>query len=121
MAKLALSAVYPDLFATILTPKDAELIAEPGRHGSREAATQFFERNFDSFAGKLMRGAHPAFPATIYYAFKQAEMDGGGRPVASTGWEVFLGGLVQQGWEVLGTCQFGPSNLEVFGLRAAIL
>ena len=101
--KLALRATYPDLFATILTPKDAELIAEPGRHGSRDKAAQFFEEHFANFACELLRHTHPAFPSTIYYAFKQAELGREGSSVASTGWEVFLSGLIQQGWEVLGT------------------
>ena len=38
---------------------------------------------------RLAEQAHPAFPVTIYYAFKQAET----RPTtgtASTGWETFL-------------------------------
>src|SRR5690606_22883106 len=41
--KKAIGAAYPDLFATILTPKESELIAEPGRHANRKAAAKFFE------------------------------------------------------------------------------
>ena len=101
--KLALRSVYPDLFATILTPKEAELIAEPGRHGSKAAAAVFFEERFAGFARELLGHSHHAFPTTIYYAFKQAELEREGGLVASTGWEVFLGGLVNEGWQVLGT------------------
>ena len=39
----SLSNVYPKLFATLATPKQQELVAEPFRHGSRENAKQFFE------------------------------------------------------------------------------
>jgi len=36
--------VWPELFATLLTPKEAELIASPYRHGgSKERARGFFE------------------------------------------------------------------------------
>lgn len=101
--KLALRAVYPEIFATILTPKDAELIAEPGRHGGKELAARFFEEHFAMFARELLNHSHPAFPTTIYYAFKQAEIEREEGLVSSTGWEVFLDGLVKQGWEVLGT------------------
>jgi putative DNA methylase len=33
------------------------------------------------------KAAHPAFPVTIYYAFKQSEQDHNG---GATGWETFL-------------------------------
>lgn len=101
--KQALRYVYPNLFNTILTPKESELIAEPGRHGSREAASRFFEKGFGRFAQILLSHSHPAYPITIYYAFKQSELDQDEGILASTGWEVFLSGLIVQGWEILGT------------------
>ena len=99
----SLRDVYPELFATILTPKESELIAEPGRHESKEAAAKYFETGFASFAKQLAAQAHPEGPITIYYAFKQAEVEADGGDVVSTGWEVFLGGLIGQGWEIVGT------------------
>jgi putative DNA methylase len=45
--------------------------------------------------------AHPAFPLTIYYAFKQAETESAG--TASTGWETFLHALIQAGFAICGT------------------
>ena len=39
---------------------------------------------------RITEQAHPAFPVTIYYAFKQAETDLSG--TASTGWETLLEG-----------------------------
>lgn len=101
--KAALKPVYPDLFSTILTPKDAELIAEPGRHQNKAAASRFFEEGFSRFAKRLRTNAHPGFPCTIYYAFKQSETDQESQGVASTGWEVFIKGLIDQGWQILGT------------------
>lgn len=101
--KLSLRSIYPELFATILTPKEAELIAEPGRHGGREGAEHFFYEHFEMFARELIKYSHPSFPTTIYYAFKQAELEKEGGIIASTGWEVFLDGLIRQKWEILGT------------------
>src|SRR5262249_3497189 len=44
----------------------------------------------------------PAFPLTIYYAFKQAESDDdSGR--ASTGWETFLEAVIRAGFAITGT------------------
>jgi putative DNA methylase len=50
----------------------------------------------------LAEQAHPAFPVTIYYAFKQAEsdiVDG----TASTGWDTFLEAVIQAGFGISGT------------------
>lgn len=99
----ALRDVYPALFTTILTPKEPELIAEPGRHQSKEAAAKYFEDGFSAFSNKLAIRSHPAFPCTIYYAFKQAEVERDGGDTVSTGWAVFLGGIINQGWEIIGT------------------
>ena len=51
---------------------------------------------------RLAEQAHPAFPVTIYYAFKQSEKksDSG---TASTGWETFLGAVIQAGFAISGT------------------
>ena len=40
----------------------------------------------------LAEQAHPAFPVTIYYAFKQTETESEG--TASTGWETFLDAVI---------------------------
>ena len=50
---------------------------------------------------KLVEETHPAFPVTIYYAFKQSETQGGF--TASTGWETFLDAVIQAGFSVSGT------------------
>jgi putative DNA methylase len=51
---------------------------------------------------RLADQAHPAFPITIYYAFKQAEgeSDAG---VFSTGWETFLDAVLRAGLSISGT------------------
>lgn len=51
---------------------------------------------------RLAERAHPGFPVSIYYAFKQAEGTNDGF-VASTGWETFLDAVIQAGFCVSGT------------------
>ena len=43
----------------------------------------------------------PAFPVTIYYAFKQAETKAG--TTSSTGWETFLAAVLEAGFAITGT------------------
>ena len=51
---------------------------------------------------RLAEKAHPAFPVTIYYAFKQSEsneVDG----TASTGWDTFLEAVIRASFAITGT------------------
>jgi putative DNA methylase len=93
---------YPDLFATVAVPKAEELVATSYRHGSREIAEKFFLDGMTRAMHRLAGQAHPAFPVTIYYAFKQSEgeADGG---TASTGWETFLDAVIRAGFALTGT------------------
>src|SRR5450756_773668 len=50
----------------------------------------------------LAEQAHPAFPVTIYYAFKQAESDDEAG-TASTGWDTFLEAVIDAGFAITGT------------------
>ena len=71
----ALRGVYPDLFSTLLVPKADELIASPYRHGSQAAAKAHFEGGMAQAFGNIRRFAHPDYPLTVYYAFKQQEAE----------------------------------------------
>ena len=103
---------WPDLFSTILTPKEPELIASPYRHGGdKRKAKEFFEKGLgDAFA--TMRAVHDArYPLCIFYAFKQAKSqrarksvaDAPGNDFASTGWETMLEGLMASRCTITGT------------------
>jgi putative DNA methylase len=48
---------------------------------------------------RLSQNAHPAFPVTIYYAFKQSETADKGA-TASTGWDTFLEAVIQAGFSI---------------------
>lgn len=98
----SLRDVFPDLFATISVPKSEELVATPYRHGGKQAAEAFFLDGMTKAMHRLAERAHPSFPVTIYYAFKQAENESE-LGVASTGWETFLGAVMQAGFSITGT------------------
>jgi putative DNA methylase len=93
---------FPDLFATVAVPKGEELVATPDRHGGREQAESFFLNGMTQVLQHLAEQTHPAFPITIYYAFKQAESDTEAG-TASTGWETFLDALIRAGFAMSGT------------------
>ena len=98
----SLKTVFPDLFATLAVPKAEELVATPYRHGGKEAAEAFFLEGTTHAMRRLAEQAHPGFPVTIYYAFKQSETKGDSG-TASTGWETFLDAVIQSGFAITGT------------------
>jgi putative DNA methylase len=99
----ALKDSYPDLFSTLLTPKEQELIATPDRFaGGQRDAQRFFEDGLRRTFQNLNEVHDPAYPLTLFYAFKQVESDITGN-VASTGWETMLSGLLESGLAVTGT------------------
>lgn len=103
--------VYPNIFQTALTPKSQELVADKRRLGGAQQARSYFESGMRQVFSRLRSGAHPNYPVTIYYAFRQAEsedtstdnQDGEISLTASTGWETMLEGLLQAGFMITGT------------------
>ena len=98
----SLQSVFPELFQTIAVPKAAELVATPERHGGKRNAESFFLNGMTQSMNRLMEQAHPAFPVTMYYAFRQSETEGH-EGTASTGWETFLDAVIRAGFSVTGT------------------
>ncbi len=97
----ALKPTFPSLFTTLAVPKAEELVATPDRHGGQDKAEGFFLEGMTKAMRRLAEQAHPAFPVTIYYAFKQSETDSAG--TASTGWDTFLEAAVRAGFSLTGT------------------
>lgn len=97
-----LKPIFPELFATLAVPKAEELVATPYRHGSKKKAEVFFLDGMTKAMHRLAEQAHPAFPVTIYYAFKQAESDGG-NGMTNTGWDTFLAAVIKAGFAISGT------------------
>lgn len=117
-----IGGLHPDLFSTILVPKAQELIAEPARQGSWDAAAAFFESGLRNAFANMLAVHDNRFPLTIFYAFKQSEDadDGAGR--VSTGWETMLQGLLDAGAAITGTWPVRteqPGGLREVG-RAAL-
>jgi putative DNA methylase len=98
----ALKPIYPGLFATMAVPKAEELVATPYRHGSKEKAERFFLDGMTEALHRLVQHAHPGFPVTIYYAFKQSETKSKAG-TSSTGWETFLEAVLKAGFSLSGT------------------
>lgn len=98
----SLKFVLPELFGTLSVPKSAELVATPYRHGGKQKAEEFFLDGMSTAIRRISEEAHPEFPVTIYYAFKQAESNGVDG-TASTGWETFLDAVIRSGFAISGT------------------
>lgn len=97
----SLKPIYPSLFSTMTVPKVEELVATPYRHGGKEKAEAFFLDGMTEAMHRLAENAHPAFPTTIYYAFKQSETTDFG--TGNTGWETFLEAVIRAGFAITGT------------------
>ena len=98
----SLADVYPDLMATMLTPKADELVADQVRLGGKDSAKSFFESGFEKVFAQICKHTPEGFPITVVYGFKQSETDGDGGH-ASTGWETLLEGMIKSGWAVTAT------------------
>lgn len=98
----SLKPIFPTLYATMAVPKSEELVATPYRHGGKQEAEAFFLDGMTAAMHNLAEQAHPAFPVTIYYAFKQAETKGEAG-THSTGWETFLAAVLKAGFALSGT------------------
>ncbi len=98
----SMKSVFPELFSTMTVPKAEELVATRYRHGSKEKAESFFLDGMTLAMHQLANQTHPAFPVTIYYAFKQAESDGE-EGTTNTGWDTFLEAIISAGFAITGT------------------
>jgi len=110
-----LGSVYPQLFATMLTPKQEELVAMAYRFGgNRTKAKEYFEDGLRQVFINLRETANIKYPISIFYAFKQSELDEDDDVVVnnsefamnnrtSTGWETMLESLLNSGFQILGT------------------
>ena len=111
--------LYPDLFRTILVPKEPELVAAPERFGGdREKAREHFETGFRKAFTALREKMDERFPLTVYYAYKQEDEEAGqeeadrsqeeeGRRAngvdLTTGWETLLEALLGSGFQITAT------------------
>jgi len=99
--KPALRSTFPDLFSLLVTPKADELVATPYRHGGRDAADDFFLDGMSRAIARMAKNGNSECPTTIYYAFKQSEIELEG--ISSTGWATFVQSVMDAGFSVVGT------------------
>jgi putative DNA methylase len=105
----SLREVYPDIFGTMLVPKEPELIASPYRHGSKDAANKHFETGLHQTFRNMRQFVSSDYPLTVYYAFKQQDAEDdedderSSVQVTSTGWETMLTSIVDAGFSIDGT------------------
>jgi putative DNA methylase len=97
-----LRPLLPRTMATIVVPKDAELVADPIRQGGADEAERFFMNGMTKALQHLVTGADSNYPAIIYYAFRQSEIERG-TALSSTGWETFLEAVLAAGFALVGT------------------
>ena len=96
-----LSDIWPDEFATILTPKKEELVANRFRAGSKKAAEEHFESGMAEFMKELVESQLPDIPITLFYAYKATESVEG--KTRSTGWDTFLQAIIDSGLQINAT------------------
>ncbi len=107
-----LADVHPDLFRTLLVPKEEELVADAQRFDGKEAAREHFEGGFRRAFTQFREAMDPRFPLTLFYAFKQGEdeISVEGAVARTTGWETILQALVDTGFQVTATWPVSASQ-----------
>jgi adenine-specific DNA methylase len=84
--KRTIGDLYPDLFATPLTPKSEEIVQDPNRQNGREAARVFFEQRLTQAFREIHRMLKPDGIAVIVFAHK-----------TTAAWESVINALLEAG------------------------
>lgn len=99
----ALQKELPELYGTIATPKDDELVAIPYRHGGDGArAYDYYVEGFTETFRNLIRAQRPDLPMLVIYAHRQGDSDGSDG-LTSEGWDALLEALIRADVGVVGT------------------
>lgn len=111
--KKNLEPYFPEITKTLLTPKSEELVANEFRFdGDKEKAKEHFESGFKRVFSVLREAMDDRFPMSIYYAFKQEEVEDESDDeeasdlndiTLTTGWETILEAVVQSGFQITAT------------------
>nr|QNO47555.1 hypothetical protein GGGHDLIA_00045 [Methanosarcinales archaeon ANME-2c ERB4] len=84
--KRTVGHLYPNLFATPLTPKSNEIVVYANKPGGKDEANKFFEDNLKKSFQEIHRVLKPSGIATIVYAHKSV-----------SGWETLVNSLLDSG------------------------
>ncbi len=93
-----LSDVWPEECATLSTPKAAEMVFNPRRAGSKEAARRHFESGMAEVLERIAEVQHSGYPAVVSYTYRQQEIERNNG--ALTPWETFLQTLTDAGMQI---------------------
>ena len=88
---------YPELFASMTTPRAEEITASP----RFEDPTRHFEDLLGKSLLQIRRYCSVEIPTSVFYAYRQQEEDRDGR--TSTGWETMLTAVVNAGFQIVAT------------------
>lgn len=94
--------IHPGLMAGMVTPKADEIVADPARQGSKDAAEKFFRKKFSEVFERIREGTPTGYPISFFYAHKQNDRKGSD-DFASTGWEMLLATIIDAGWTITAT------------------
>ena len=114
--------VYPELFASITTPKDGEMVANRFRSDNPR---QHFEDMLSATLKLIRERCSPEFPSSIFYAYKQQEEERDGK--TSTGWDTMLTALVASGFQIISTWPMRtelanrPNSLQANSLASSVV
>ena len=97
--KRTVGHIYPDLFATPLTPKKNEIVVYSNRPGGFEEGKRFFEDMLKKSFKEIYRVLKPNAIAVIVYAHK-----------STSGWETLINSLLDSGLIMTGAW---PINTEM--------
>ncbi|MDH2389373.1 DUF1156 domain-containing protein [Streptomyces sp. HNM0663] len=100
--------VHPDLFGTMATPKAAELVANPYRHGGPEKARKYFIDGFTETFSSLKQASRADLPVIVIYAHRQEETKDG--ELTSSAWDALLEAMLAAGVSVVGTWPLHATN-----------
>jgi len=99
--KRVLAPIYPEHFASKLTPKQGEAIADSVRHGGPRAAHKMYESLMNQAFGQAWARLKPGGPLVLVYAHK-----------TTSGWSTLVNALRSTGFEVL---EAWPLDTEMTG------
>lgn len=113
--RYSLEAVWPNLFATLGTPKSNELTFDKSRFsGDVDAARAYVTNGFAETFSKWRERVSPDFPLVVLYAFRATEAADDSMvsddQIVSYGWESILASLIGSGFEITGTWPIGTER-----------
>ncbi|TVM14217.1 hypothetical protein DPQ33_17640 [Oceanidesulfovibrio indonesiensis] len=100
-SRRTIGKLFNNIYMTLSTPKDDELVASLHKHSSKESAERFFMDGMKMAISNIASSQSQSFPLCIYYAFKQSETKDNG--TVSSGWDSFLEALVGSDLIITGT------------------